>query len=197
MKKTAFIIATALSLVILASCSGGASKKEAILDKVDDFFAQHEQVLATIDNAEDFIAFSAELEDDRSAFAQSLYDEFPSYDNGNFKDFSDKENEEIQGAIYDRATQFNEKAAAKCAEFLAPLIDRLGEAVDAAKAEHEAKGQVSDEATNRVIEAFDEVFAFADYDNIPIDLQERFDSIASTWEDMVPETELGFEDDEM
>ena len=177
----------AFAAIAMTSCDNKAAKKEAIMQEVETFFSQAEQKLATLNNTEEFLAFFNELSTSKSEFAQNLYAKYEADDQGNFKGFTPEESKEISEEIYARATEYNKKESAKCAEFLTPLIDNLKTVVDNAKAEYEANGQVSEETEALVETASEKVLAYSDYDNVPTELQDRFAEIAAIWDSISPD----------
>lgn len=187
MKKVTLFVVMAFAAIAMTSCDNKAAKKEAIMQEVETFFSQAEQKLATLNNTEEFLAFFNELSTSKSEFAQNLYAKYEADDQGNFKGFTPEESKEISEEIYARATEYNKKESAKCAEFLTPLIDNLKTVVDNAKAEYEANGQVSEETEALVEAASEKVLAYSDYDNVPTELQDRFAEIASIWDSISPD----------
>ena len=187
MKKVTLFVVMAFAAIAMTSCDNKAAKKEAIMQEVETFFSQAEQKLATLNNTEEFLAFFNELSTSKSEFAQNLYAKYEADDQGNFKGFTPEESKEISEEIYARATEYNKKESAKCAEFLTPLIDNLKTVVDNAKAEYEANGQVSEETEALVETASEKVLAYSDYDNVPTELQDRFAEIAAIWDSISPD----------
>lgn len=187
MKKVTLFVVMAFAAIAMTSCDNKAAKKEAIMQEVETFFSQAEQKLATLNNTEEFLAFFNELSTSKSEFAQNLYAKYEADDQGNFKGFTPEESKEISEEIYARATEYNKKESAKCAEFLTPLIDNLKTVVDNAKAEYEANGQVSEETEALVEAASEKVLAYSDYDNVPTELQDRFAEIAAIWDSISPD----------
>lgn len=187
MKKVTLFVVMAFAAIAMTSCDNKAAKKEAIMQEVETFFSQAEQKLATLNNTEEFLAFFNELSTSKSEFAQNLYAKYEADDQGNFKGFTPEESKGISEEIYARATEYNKKESAKCAEFLTPLIDNLKTVVDNAKAEYEANGQVSEETEALVEAASEKVLAYSDYDNVPTELQDRFAEIAAIWDSISPD----------
>ncbi len=189
MKKVTLFVVMAFVAFAMTSCENKEAKKKAILAEVETYFSNAEQKMAEINNAEDFIAFYDDFNAGQSAFLESLYAKFPIDENEKFKGFTDEEDKEINTAIYDRATDFNNKTAEKCAEYLTPRIDNFEIATKQALEEFNANGQISDETKDQVGRAYEEIMLFSDFDNVPTELQDRFAAITSELETITVEEE--------
>ena len=194
MKKATLFIGMVLCFLALSSCDNSASKMEGIMTEVENYFAQAEQQLEPIDNADDFLAFYDEFSDGQNAFLESLNAKFPTDDKGNFKGLTKEQTNEVNNKIYERTSAFNKKTAAKCSEYLTPLIDKLEVAANSAKEEFDATGNVSETTRLEVGNAIEEVLVFADFDNVPKVLQNRYAQITSLLESIVPEDDMDGEE---
>ncbi len=172
MKKLTLAVFAVVIGFVMTSC-GGVSPKETIIKATDEFFAQAEQDLNTIENAEDFMAFFNVLESDKEDFIQNVFADYVDGE-GNIKGISESDMEEINNYIYDRATAYNKIEGAKAGEFMEPLIADYENAVYALC---ENFGNVDQETFENMTLDFDKAETalrlFADYDNVPTALQER------------------------
>jgi hypothetical protein len=165
MKKLTIILA-AVVMGFMTSCGG--SVKDSVINDVENYFTEAEQKLATIDNAEDFIAYAISM-NDRSEFLKVLDEKY-----GN-KTFTEAEEEEIQNFIYDRASAYNQAEALKCGEYLTPLMERFAKAVDALYYnENELDEETFYAMYEEMDQAEDEVLKFGECENIPEDLLDMF-----------------------
>ena len=166
MKKLTIILAAAVMGFLMTACGG--SVKDAVINDVENYFTEAEQKLATIDNADDFIAYAVSM-NDRSEFMTVLEEKYGD------KTISEEDEEAIQNFIYDRATAYNKAEALKCGEFLTPLMERFSKAVDALYYNEE---DLDDDTFLAMYyemdEAEDEVLKFAECENIPEDLLDMF-----------------------
>lgn len=166
MKKLTIILAAVVMGFMMTSCGG--SVKDAIINDVENYFTEAEQKLAAIDNVDDFIAFATSM-NDRSEFLNVLDEKYGQ------KTISDADEEAIQKFMYDRATAYNQAEAKKCAELLAPIMDRFSAAVDALyNNETELDEETFWAMYNEMDQAEDEVLKFADCENIPDELIDQF-----------------------
>lgn len=135
---------------------------------VENYFTQAEQTLASIDNADDFIAFAKSM-NDRSEFMNQLDEQYGD------KEISAEDEETLQTFIYDRATAYNQAEAIKCGEFLAPIMERFVNAVEALYNNREELDEETFAAMFKEMdEAEDEVLKFAECENIPEELINMF-----------------------
>lgn len=166
MKKLTIILAAVVMGFIMTSCGG--SVKDSVMKDVDNYFAQAEQKLATIDNADDFIAFAISM-NDRSEFMKTIEEKYGE------KKLSQEDQEALQTFIYDRATAYNKAEAQKCSEFLAPIMDRFVKAVDAL---YNFEGEMDEDTFTAMFtemdEAEDEVLKFAECENVSEELTDLF-----------------------
>lgn len=186
MKKLTLVLAAVVMGFVMAACNT-TTKSDTIKKATDEFFAQAEEELNTIENAEDFMTYFQVFNDDKNEFMQKTFGPYMD-EEGNVKGFTEEEWEELQSYIYDRATAYNKVEGAKCAEFLTPAIERYEKAVEAFYAKYQANEQLDEETFNAMFaemdEAEDGVFMFADYDNIPTALQERYSAAAAKHQEM-------------
>ena len=189
MKKITLAIAALVIGLAMASC-GGESPKESIMKAADEFFAQAETNVQAITSAEEFMNHFAEMEIKRDELSQQLFGPYSDKD-GNITGISDSDMEEIQSYLYDRATAYNKVEAAKCAEFLTPAIEKYEQSVDALYEKFLADEQMDEETFHglfeAVTEAAEEVYVFADYDNIPKELSNRYTEALGKFEQMFDE----------
>ena len=166
MKRFSLILAAVVMGFIMTSCGG--SVKDSVMKDVENYFTQAEQTLASIDNADDFIAFAKSM-NDRSEFMNQLDEQYGE------KELSDEDNEALQTFIYDRATAYNQAEAMKCGEFLAPIMERFVNAVEALYNNREELDEETFAAMFKEMdEAEDEVLKFAECENIPEELINMF-----------------------
>lgn len=168
-KLTLAIIAVVIGLA-MTSCGGGSEKaKESMIKDADEYFTKAEQTLAQIDNTEDFLMFAESMKD-RSDLLESMKEK---YDNK----ITDEDLDAAFDVIYDRATAYNNAEAAKCAEFLTPALDKFEAVVNELYAQYQAGEALSKDKVLEFNNAFGEVMAFVDYDNVPQELSDRYDAI--------------------
>ena len=151
---------------------------------VENYFTQAEQKLAAIDNADDFIAFATSM-NDRSEFMNQLDEQYSD------KEISAEDEEALQTFIYDRATAYNQAEAMKCGEFLAPIMERFVNAVEALYNNREELDEETFAAMFKEMdEAEDEVLKFADCENIPEELINMFSDAQTKRAEMFDEPEV-------
>lgn len=189
MKKLTLAIAAIVMGFVMASCDT-TSKKDTIMNSADEFFTQAEEKVQAIESGEDFMAYFQQFADEKADFLQKTFGPYMD-EEGNVKGFTEEEWDEIQNFIYDRATAYNKVEGAKCAEFLTPAIERYEKAVDAFWAKYQAGENLDEETFNAMFaemdQAEDGVFVFAEYDNIPTELQERYSAAAAKQQEMFSE----------
>lgn len=183
MKKLTLIIAAVATCFVMASC-GGTSPKETVMKATDDFFTQAEKGLnENVVDAESFMEYFYTMEEERDAFLQSILSSYTD-DQGDIKGFTETEWNEVESYMYDRATAYNKKEGAKAAEFLEPIVAKYEAAVDAL-----VDAVTTDQPLDDVIENFEEaeteLAVFADYDNIPVELQKRVQAAEEKLEDIL------------
>ena len=184
MKKLTLAIAVVVMGLAMTSC-GGESPKEKITKSVDEFFTQAEQNVQKIASGEEFMNYFTDFEAKKSEFIQNLFGPYADAD-GNIKGFTEDEVNELQSYIYDRASAYNKVEAAKCAEFVAPLIEEYENAINAVC---EGFGNVDEETfdqlTTNLENAENGLALFADYDNVPTELQQRFTAAQGKLDDFL------------
>ena len=188
MKKLTLAITAVIVGFVMASCGNSTSPKETVMKATDEFFTQAEQELnETVVDAQGFMDFFNVMNLDKSEFLQNVMAPYMD-EEGNVKGFTEEEWEELQNYIYDRATAYNKVEGAKCAEFLTPAIEKYEQAVEALWTKYQAQEQLDEEILNamnaELEEAQNDVFMFADYDNIPTELQQRYSAAAAKHEAM-------------
>lgn len=190
MKKLTLAIAAIIIGFTMTSCSNTPSAKETIIKATDEFFTQAEAKLQEITSADDFMAYFSAFENEKSEFIQNLFADYTD-EEGNLKGFTEEEYNEMQTALYDRASAYNKVEAQKCAEFLTPAMDRYEKAVETLWNAYQSDEQVDEETFNSMMKemsaAEDEVVKFAEYDNVPTELQERYTAIAEKTTEMFGE----------
>ena len=168
---------------IMTSC-GGESPKETIKKATDEFFTQAENNVQSITSGDEFMNFFADMETQRDELMQKLFGPYTDND-GNIKGISDADMEEIQSYIYDRATAYNKVESVKAAEFMEPAVANFENAINAL---FEAAGNADEEAFGKLVEKFEEAEAglslFADYDNVPTELQQRAQAAEAKLQDL-------------
>ena len=182
MRRFSFILAAVVMGFIMNSCGG--SVKDSVMKDVENYFTQAEQKLAAIDNADDFIAFATSM-NDRSEFMNQLDEQYRD------KEISAEDEEALQTFIYDRATAYNQAEAMKCGEFLAPIMERFVNAVEALYNNREELDEETFAAMFKEMdEAEDEVLKFADCENIPEELINMFSDAQTKRAEMFDEPEV-------
>lgn len=173
MKKITLAIAVVIMGFVMASCGNSVSPKETIIKATEEFFNQAKTKLMAIDNAEDFLAYVDSFNQEKAEFSQNLFADYVD-EEGNLKGFTEEEFNEIQTSLYDIATAYNREEAAKAAEFLTPRIEAYENVVNDL---YEAASNGDDETFHNLTEKFEaaeaDLRAFADYDNVLPELQQR------------------------
>ena len=173
MKKITLAIAVVIMGFVMASCGTKVSPTETILKTAQEFFDQAKAKLSAIDNTEDFLAFVNSFNTEREEFSQNLFADYVD-EEGNIKGFTEEEIGNLQTNLSNLATEYNKEEATKAAEFIAPIIERYENAVNALS---EAIGNVDEETLDKLAEEYEsaesELALFEDYDNVLPELQER------------------------
>lgn len=170
MKKLTMIAVAMIGCFLMASCT--KSPKEAIMKATDAFFAQAENDVKTITNADDFLKFFTDFEEKKEAFLMDLFNKYDSDDEGNFTALSAEENEALYQYMYDRATEYNKVEAEKCNEMLDPYITRIEKAFANYKDDPSDDDYANElEAAIRAMEPFDAL------DNVPTELVDRYQTV--------------------
>lgn len=175
MKKLAFAFGALIMGFMLTSC--GDNVKESIMKDVDAYFTGAEQVLATIDNAEDFVTF-AEAMNDRDDLIEQLQADYGE------KHISDEDWEVIENYMGERATAYNNAEADKCAEFLSPAIDRFEAILNEMYPQYEAGTPFDEETLDEFLDAYFGVTAFSECENIHTELSDRLDPLFEMEDEM-------------
>ena len=175
MKKLAFAFGALIMGFMLTSC--GDNVKESIMKDVDAYFTGAEQVLATIDNAEDFVTF-AESMNDRDDLIEQLQADYGE------KHISDEDWEVIENYMGERATAYNNAEADKCAEFLSPAIDRFEAILNEMYPQYEAGTPFDEETLDEFLDAYFGVTAFSECENIHTELSDRLDPLFEMEDEM-------------
>lgn len=172
MKKLNFAIAAVVMGFVMAACST-TSPKETILKAADEFFTKAEADVNAIQTAEDFMNYFKLFENDKEEFMNKTFEPYLDAE-GNVKGITKEVYEEILKGLYDRATAYNKVEGAKAAEFIEPAIAQYEKAIDAVC---EGFGNVDEETfdqlTTNLKNAENGLALFAEYDNVPVALQER------------------------
>ena len=173
MKKITLAIAVVIMGFVMASCGTKVSPTETILKAAQEFFDQAKTKLSAIDNVEDFLAFVKSFNAEKEEFSQNLFADYVD-EEGNVKGFTEEEIVNLQTKLSDIATEYNKEEANKAAEFIAPIIERYENAVNALS---EAIGNADEETFDKLVEEYEsvesELALFEDYDNVLPELQER------------------------
>jgi len=173
MKKITLAIAVVIMGFVMASCGTKVSPTETILKAAQEFFDQAKTKLSAIDNVEDFLAFVKSFNAEKEEFSQNLFADYMD-EEGNVKGFTEEEIVNLQTKLSDIATEYNKEEANKAAEFIAPIIGRYENAVNALS---EAIGNTDEETFDKLVEEYEsaesELALFEDYDNVLPELQER------------------------
>lgn len=172
MKRITLAIVALVIGFAMTSCDS-TSPKEKIMKSVDEFFVQAEQNVQKVASGEEFMNYFADFATQKSKLVENLFGPYSDKD-GNITGISDSDMEEIQSYIYDRATAYNKVEAAKAAEFMEPLVANYEKAINAL---YEAAGNVDEEAYGKLVDNYEAaeegLSLFADYDNVPTELQQR------------------------
>ncbi len=190
MKKITLAIVAVIVGFVMSSCGSSTTPSETILKATDEFFTQAENNLQNIEDAEGFMAYFKNFENEKADFVQKLFANYMDND-GNITGFTEEEFTDLQNKLADRATAYNKVEGAKCAEFLSPIMDRYEQAVEAFWAKYQAQETIDEDTFNAMNEelnqAENQVFIFADYDNILPELQERYAAAAAKQAEMFEE----------
>lgn len=185
MKKITLAIAVVIMGFVMTSCGTKVSPSETILKAAQEFFDQAKAKLSAIDNAEDFLAFIDNFNTERDEFSENLFADYVD-DEGNLKGFTEEEIGNLQTKLSDIATDYNKVEAAKAAEFMEPLIANYENAVNAL---YDAAGNVDEEAFGKLVSNFEAaeegLRLFADYDNVPTELQQRAKAAEAKLQDLL------------
>lgn len=149
---------------MLTSC--GDNVKDSIIKDVDEYFTQAEQVLASIDNAEDFVAF-AESMNDRNDLIENLQEKYGD------THISDEDWSVIENYMGERATAYNEAEAVACEKFLTPAIDRFEAILNEMYPQFQAGTPFGEETLDEFLEAYMGVTAFSECENVYEELTDR------------------------
>lgn len=172
MKKIALAVAVVVIGLSMTSCGGGSEKaKESMIKDADEYFTKAEQTLALIDNPEDFLMFAESMKD-RSDLLESMKEKY------NDK-ITDEDLDAAFDVIYERATAYNKAEAEKAAEFLTPALDNFEAVVNELYAQYQAGEALSKDKVLEFNNAFGEVMAFGDYENVLPELSNRYDAIGA------------------
>ena len=173
MKKITLAIAVVIMGFVMTSCGNKVSPSETILKAAQEFFDQAKAKLSAIDNTEDFLAFINSFNTEREEFSQNLFADYVD-EEGNVTGFTEEEIVNLQTKLSNIATEYNKEEANKAAEFIAPIIERYENAVNALS---EAIGNADEETFDKLVEEYEsvesELALFEDYDNVLPELQER------------------------
>jgi len=173
MKKITLAITVVIMGFVMTSCGTKVSPTETILKAAQEFFDQAKAKLSAINNAEDFLAFVKNFNAEKEEFSQNLFADYMD-EEGNVKGFTEEEIVNLQTKLSDIATEYNKEEANKAAEFIAPIIGRYENAVNALS---EAIGNTDEETFDKLVEEYEsaesELALFEDYDNVLPELQER------------------------
>ena len=173
MKKITLAIAVVIMGFVMTSCGTKVSPSETILKAAQEFFDQAKAKLSAIDNTEDFLAFINSFNAEREEFSQNLFADYVD-EEGNVTGFTEEEIVNLQTKLSNIATEYNKEEANKAAEFIAPIIERYENAVNALS---EAIGNADEETFDKLVEEYEsvesELALFEDYDNVLPELQER------------------------
>ena len=151
---------------MITSCNNSAKVKAGMMQDVDKYFADAEKALAEIDNAEDFVIF-AEVMNDRSDLLDQLQEKYGD------KDINDKDWEEIESFIYDRATAYNQAEGLKCTEFLTPVIERYETIVNKLYEQFQAGIAFQDADLDEFLDAYSAISDFGECENVDPELVDR------------------------
>ena len=160
---------------MLTSC--GDNVKDSINKDIDTYFTEAEQELATIDNAEDFVAF-AEKMNDRSDLLDLLSEKYGE------KEISDEDWEAIENFMEKRATDYNEAEAKRTAEFLTPAIDRFEAIVNTMYPQYQAGTPFDEETLDEFLDAYFGVTAFEECENVYPELSDRLNPLFEKEDEM-------------
>ena len=168
MRKLAFLFGALILGFMITSCDNSAKIKAGMINDVDKYFADAEKKLADIDNATDFVAF-AEVMNDRSDLLDLLQEKYGD------EDINDKDWEEIENFIYDRATAYNQAEGQRCTEFLTPVIEWYETIVNKLYGQYQAGVTFADEDLDEFLDAYSALSDFEVCENVDPALVERLD----------------------
>lgn len=175
MKKLAFVFGALVMGFMITSC--GDSLKDSVIKDVETYFTAAEQDLASIDNAEDFIAYAVSM-NDRSDLLDLLQEKYGD------RTITDEDWEAIENFMEERATAYNHAEAEKCAEFLTPAIDRFEAIVNQMYPIYQAGGRFDQATIDEFIDSWAGVTAFEECENIYTELTDRLDPVFAKEDEM-------------
>ena len=184
MKKLTFAIAAVVMGFVMAACNT-TSPKETILKAADEFFAKAEADVNAIQNGEDFMNFFNVIENDKVEFMKKTFEPFMDAE-GNIKGITEAEYEEIMKGLNDRATAYNKIEGAKAGEFIEPAIEQYEKAIDAlCESFNKVDAETNDALTENLEKAEQALGLFAEYDNVPVALQERAQAAQAKLQELI------------
>lgn len=160
---------------MITSC--GDSLKDSIIKDIDAYFAQAEQDLAMIDNADDFVNFATVM-NNRSDLLNLLQEKYGE------KTITDQDWEAVENFLEERATAYNKAEADACASFLTPAIDRFEAILNEMYPQFQAGTPFDEETLDEFLDAYFGVTAFSDCENIYPVLNERLDPLFKMEDEM-------------
>lgn len=168
MRKNILLIAAFVGTLFLASC--GENKDASIMKQADDMYATAEENIQGVEDFDAFFASIEELDQKKNEFLTEVL--APAYAVG---DTAFNVPEEVSNHIFERATAYNHVEGAKFAELFTPYVDNLENATEAV---YQAKSKAEKDALiEKAMEAYEALMPFADYDNVPPEMQERVGAI--------------------
>lgn len=177
MKKLVFVFGALILGFMISSCDNSAKVKAGMIKDVDEYFTEAERVLNEFDNAEDFVAFAKAM-NDRSDLLEHLSEKYG--DN----DITDKDWDEVESFMYDRATAYNQAEMAKCSEFLTPIIDRFEVLVNNMYPKFLA-GETFDDATiDEYADVYTAIMDFGECENVDSKLVDRLEPLFAKDDEM-------------
>lgn len=173
MKKLTNVLFAAILGMIMASCSLIESPKDKIMNRCNDYFKDVEHELEDINTGEDFMVFWEIVSEERKGMAEQLFADYLDKD-GNIIGIDEKELEDIQNSIYERATAYNNVESTKFSELFVPELDEYEKILNIVYNKMQ-KGEVpSDGEIEAYYKADERIDIYKEYDNVPRDINERY-----------------------
>ena len=177
MEKLTLVLAAVVMGFFMTSC--GENTEEKVKKATDEFFAQAEQEVQAIDNADDFLAFCDEFTNRKGEFAQEIFAQFPKNDDGEAL-----VPDEVTDFIYNRATDYNHVEAVKAAEFITPALDNLEASVNKLYEQFISGNGLDDESVLKFDEDYGVFSTFIYYDNVLPEIQDRCTTVGQKLQEM-------------
>lgn len=185
MKRLSLILGAVVIGFLFSACT--KSPKEPIMKETEAFFAEAENTVKAITNAEDFLKFFKDFSWQKDDFMQNLFSKYPTDAEGKLKGITDEELEELNTFIQDCETAYKTVEVAKCAEVVDPVLARYERAVQALYACHQAGTDLEDALVDEFEAAYAALEPCLMLDDLPASMHERFQAADTMLEEMFSE----------